>query len=178
MVTRSLNGQIRVWDTSSGALVVEGHGPANYDTCDECDRLVVWSNASIDVLDATTGQQISTIKLDTRGTSITISTDGERIVVENSDDGSVTIWDATTGQLISTLDSTWAEIRNISVELNRGASRVIVKNDSGIVELFDGSTGVRMKQLDSNSMVGEDLLRMVNGLCLHEKTVRSRCGMP
>jgi WD40 repeat protein len=147
MTTHSQTGEIRIWDTSTGKVLFQAENKANYIMMSaDSSRLIAWSDHQLDVLDATLGQEIGTIKLEPASFP-QITADGTRVIIEHG--STVAIWDAKNFRQIASLAGTWNDVQAISVRPNRDASRVVVKEDKGSLGLFDGTTGILITELDN-----------------------------
>jgi WD40 repeat protein len=149
MATLSGAGQVIIWETSSGKMLLQAANAADHIIMGaRSDRLMAWSDTRLDVLDARAGGEIATIN--TGGSSQIlypqITDDGSRVMFENGT--KVAIWDATKAQQICVLAGTWSHTNEISEWPNRDGSRVVVKDDKGAIDLFDGTSGSLIATLD------------------------------
>jgi WD40 repeat protein len=149
LVTRSRDGKVQAWDTTTGKSLMEIAALADrFDLSSDGTRLVLSRGGEFRAFDIKSGKEIAAVKLDTaKKLWPHISADGRRIVVENSD-GTVTTWAADNGQLISQLTTTWSDPEYIKVRVNRDGSRILVEENSGRVMLFDAAKGAAMASLD------------------------------
>jgi WD40 repeat protein len=128
--------------SGDGQLIVSGEWGYDWKTSKDWAELKVW--------DAATGQQLRTLKWQSRKIStMALSSDGRRIV-SVSWDGMVKVWDAATGQELHTymIHSHTRDTTGPSVAVSGDGRRIVsVSGDGTTVEVWDAGTGKVLRTL-------------------------------
>jgi WD40 repeat protein len=140
----SLPGEVKVWDATTGKLILTLKGHTSEVTCVAVSRsgkrLVSGSeDKTVKVWDATTGKEILTLKGHTAPvTRVAISNDGKRIV-SGSRDQTVKAWDAQTGKEVFTYKwhSHWVN----SVAISSDGSPIVSASADQTVLVWNPQTG-------------------------------------
>ncbi len=157
VVTSSLQGKVRIWDTQTGAPVrtlVEqkiaifsaAFSPAPADR----GRFVVTSSAdrTARIWDATTSALVRTLEGHTGLVRSAAFSRNGRFVVTGSDDHTARIWDVATGQTLHILSGHRNNV--FSANFSADGRFVVTGSEDGDARIWDAATGAPVRWLDGH----------------------------
>jgi WD40 repeat protein/serine/threonine protein kinase len=153
VVVTSWERLARVWDATSGALVLtldvrdEDVWSAAFDA--DGSRVVTGGNPTARVWDARTGGQLLTLKGHTQQIyAASFSPDGSRVVTA-SEDTTARLWDATSGAEVCTLKGHTERVRSAS--FSPDGSRVVTASWDGTARVWDTVKGAEVRTLKGHT---------------------------
>jgi tricorn protease-like protein len=169
VASASLDGTVRVWDTSSGRqlLKLEGQTGLPLAVTPDGQRIVTGSeDGTVRVWDAVRGCELRQLKGHSSSVlSVAVTPDGQRIVT-GSEDSTVRVWDAISGRellCVKELSSVY------SVAVSWDGTRIVTGGWGGTARIWDAVSGRKLLALNGHNArvcsiaVTRDMQRIVTG---------------
>lgn len=158
IATTSEDGTVRLWDAQTGRESVKPMALSAYERLVSFspDGKLVAANARNDVhlYDASTGQEIASLKVHAEVKSISFSPDG-KLLVTGSFDGRACLWDMATKLLLREFTNT-ERAASVNVAVFSPDSRLLYTGGFGPARLWDVRTGKIIHELKGRkSIVGD-----------------------
>jgi WD40 repeat protein len=150
VVSASMDGDLRIWDTESGQCirVLTGHGAeaACMSLSADGTRIILGgADGTLRIWDAETGECLRVLNAHEGWvTCMSLSADGARIISGGAD-GILRIWDTETGECLRVLNAHDGGVTCTSLSLD--GARIVSGGANGTLRIWDANTGDHIKDL-------------------------------